>query len=93
MPDIKKLKIGDKIRLLSVPKGDFEQRRREIAQGIDKPGWTADTIELIIAQNPIVEIDAIDDFERPWFTADVIVNGKLEKHTLAIDEDGSWELV
>ena len=50
----KKLKIGDKIQLLSVPKDDLEQRRREIAKGVDNPGWTADIIELIIAQNPIV---------------------------------------
>lgn len=93
MPDIKKLKIGDKIRLLKVPEGDIEQRKREIAKGIDNPGWTANTIELIIAQNPIVEIDTIDDFGRPWFICDITVNGELETHTLAMNEDDAWELV
>ncbi len=91
MLDRKKLKIGDKIRLLRVPQGDLDQRRREIANNIDNPGWTANIIELIIAQNPIVEIDSIDEFGQPWFTSEIMVNGKKEKHTLAINEDESWE--
>ena len=93
MPDRKKMKVGNKIRLLRVPEDDMEQRRSEITKDIDKPGWTANTIELIIAQNPIVEIDSIDDFGSPWFTCELIVNGKLEKHTLAIIDDDSWELI
>jgi hypothetical protein len=92
MQERKNLKIGDKIRLLRVPEGDIEQRRFEIAKEINNPGWTADTIELIIAQYPIVEIDTIDDFGQPWFTCDLIVNGKTETHTLVIGEDDSWEL-
>ena len=93
MPDRKKLKIGDKVRLLHVPKADLEQRKREIKNSTEDAGWTADSIELIIAQNPIVEIDTIDEFEQPWFTCDLMVNGKMEKHTLAIMEDDSWELI
>lgn len=92
MPDRKKLKIGDKIRILSVPESDIKQRRIEIAEGKDNPGWTADIIELIISQNPIVKIDEIDDFGQPWFSCDLMVNGKPEQHTLAIMEDSSWEL-
>ncbi len=92
MPDSKNLKIGDKVRLLCVPAADMEQREREIAQGTANPGWTADIIELIIAQNPIVEIDDIDEFGRPWFTCNLIVEGKTEQHTLAIMENDSWEL-
>ncbi|PHN06973.1 hypothetical protein [Flavilitoribacter nigricans] len=93
MPDRKKLKIGDKIRLLKVPEEDKVQREQEIAQGVEEPGWTADTIERIIAQDPVVEVYTIDDFERPWFTCDIMVNGELETHTLAINEDDSWEMV
>ncbi len=92
MPDIKNLKIGDTIRILKVPEGDIEQRKREIAEGKDNPGWTANTIELIIAQNPIVKIDTIDDYGRPWYICDIIVNGELETHTLAMNEDDLWEL-
>lgn len=93
MPDRTKLKPGDKIRLLSVPLGDIEQRKREIAQQLDHAGWTANTIELIIAQAPIVEIDMIDDFGQAWYTADIIVNGEQETHNLAINEDDSWEMI
>ena len=92
MPDIKNLKVGDKIRVLKVPEGDLKQRRREIAEGIDNPGWTANTIELIIAQNPIVKIESIDEYGRPWYTCDIIVDGELETHTLAMNEDDVWEL-
>ena len=90
MPDRKKLKVGDKIRILRVPLDDVNQRRREIANNINDAGWTANTIELIIAQNPIVEIDSIDDFGQPWFTSNILVNGKIETHNLAVNEDDSW---
>ncbi|MBR9921753.1 MAG: hypothetical protein GYB31_13015 [Bacteroidetes bacterium] len=93
MPDRGKLKIGDKICLLKVPDDDLEQRKKEVAMGIDEAGWTANTIELIIAQNPIVEIDTIDEFGRPWFSCEVMVDGNPEKHTLAINEDDSWRLI
>lgn len=93
MPDRRELKIGDKIRLLRVPLGDIDQRNREIAKNINNPGWTANTIELIIAQNPIVEIDTIDEYGKPWFTSEILVNGKKETHTLSINEDDSWKEV
>ncbi|MCB0707377.1 MAG: hypothetical protein KDC34_18800 [Saprospiraceae bacterium] len=93
MPDRTKLKTGDKIRLLRVPDGDIAQREREIAQGITNPGWTANTIELIISQNPIVEIYDIDEFGQPWFTAEILVDGEAENHSMSLVDDESWELV
>ena len=93
MPDHRKLKIGDKIRILSVPKADIKQRKREIAEGQEMAGWTANTIELIIAQTPIVEIDTITEFGQAWFTCEIRVNGELETHEMAIVDDESWEMV
>ena len=93
MPARLKLKIGDKIRLLSVPKGDVAQREREIKEGIEQPGGTTNTIELIITQQPIVEIDTIDEYGQPWFTVTIWGNGQSQQHTLAIMEDAFWELV
>lgn len=93
MPAYETLKTGDKIRLLKVPDWDLEQRKREIAQGLEDAGWTADTIERIIAQNPIVEIDTIDEFGKPWFTTTIIVGGESQIHELAITEDDSWEKI
>jgi len=91
MPDRSTLKIGDTIRLLNVPEGDMQQRKQEIAKGIENPGWTANILELIIAQQPIVEIDTITEFGQPWFTATISVNGQLEEHNLAIIDNESWD--
>lgn len=66
MADRTKLKIGDEIRLFSVPVGDMEQRRREKKTGVVESAWTANAIELIIAQSPIVKIDSIDEYGQPW---------------------------
>ena len=93
MPNPNQLKIGDKIRLLEVPAADIKQRQREIEHRIENPGWTANTIEIIIQQDPIVEIDFIDEYGAPWYTSEIMVNGTLECHTIAILDEESWELV
>ena len=91
MPDRTKLKIGDRIRLLRVPAGDLEQRERELREGVGDAGWTADTIERILAQDPVVSISSIDEYGLPWFEYELKgVDGKIEYHSLAIMEDESW---
>jgi hypothetical protein len=67
MPDRTQLKIGDRIGLLRIPQGDLEQRERELRAGAEDAGWTADTIERIIAQDPVVTILSIDECGLPWF--------------------------
>jgi hypothetical protein len=92
LPDRTKLRVGDKIRLLTVPQGDLEQREREIHENRADPGWTANTIERIIAQCPVVSIDRIDDDSGPWFDVDIEnEGGEVEEHSLAIMDDDSWE--
>ncbi len=95
MPDPTTLKVGDRIRLLAVPEGDLKQREREIAEGeLDDPGWTADTIERIIAQDAVVTIERIDEYDLPWFDYQLRRDhGMVEEHTIAIVDDESWELV
>ena len=91
MPNRKKLQIGDRIRLLGVPQGDVEQRQRELRDGAEDAGWTADTIERIIAQDPVVTISSIDEYGSPWFGYQLKrTTGEIEKHWLAIMEDESW---
>lgn len=91
MPDRSCLKVGDAIRLLQVPKGDLEQRDRQQRRGDGDAGWTANTIEQILAQNPIVEISWIDEYGYPWFEYHLLCRGgKVEHHALAIMEDESW---
>lgn len=91
MPDRTKLKIGDRIRLLRVPQLDLEERERELRDKVEHAGWTANTIERIIAQDPVVTISWIDEFGSPWFEyALKNDDGGIEHHSLAMMEDESW---
>ena len=92
MPDPSKLKPGDRIRLLAVPELDLLQREREIRDGLDDAGWTADTLERILAQDPVVVISQIDEYGQPWFEYDLKDDsGEIEEHSIAIMEEASWE--
>jgi hypothetical protein len=91
MPDRTLLKVGDRIRLLRVPKLDLEQREREVREGLEDAGWTADTIERMIAQDPVVTISSIDEHGLPWFEYELRrQNGEVEHHSMAIMDDESW---
>lgn len=93
MPDPKTLKIGDRIRILSVPQNDLQQRERELAENTEMPGWTADSIERIIEQSPVVSISRIDEYGCVWYDVAIIgPDGQEEEHSLIVYEDGTWEL-
>lgn len=93
MPDRSKLRVGKRIRLLSVPAADLAQRIRELAESAEMAGWTADTIERIIELDPIVTIDRVDEFGSPWFEVELTdADGTVHYHSLAITEDESWAL-
>ena len=91
MPDRSELRVGDRIRLLAVPACDLAQREREIATGAEMAGWTADAIERIIASDPVVTIDRIDEFGAPWFDVELDSADGIEHHSLTILDDDSWE--
>ncbi len=91
MPDPRKLKPGDKVRLLAVPDGDLKQRRCEIEKGLPDAGWTANTIEKILAQDPVVIIDRIDEYGFPWFDYSLNSADRVEEHSLAISDNASWD--
>jgi len=91
LPDRTKLRVGDRIRLLAVPSADLSQREREIRDGLEDAGWTADTIERILAQQPIVTISSIDEYGSPWFEVELTENdGQIAHHSIAIMDDDSW---
>ena len=93
MPDRTLLKIGDRIRLLRVPPGDLAQRERELRDNVELAGWTADTIERILAQDPVVTISSIDEYGQPWFEYKLrSPSGEVEHHSIAIMEDESWAM-
>lgn len=94
MPDPKTCGIGDRIRILRVPTRDLQQRERELAEGTEFPGWTADTIERIIEQSPIVRISRVDEYGCVWFDASIIgPDGTEEEHSLVVYDDDTWERV
>ncbi len=90
----KNIHVGDGIRILRVPDADLKQREDEIARGADMAGHTADTIDRILAENPIVKIWQIDEFGYPWYEVSLIADdGEPEEHTLMVYDDGTWEKV
>ncbi|MHB0955148.1 MAG: hypothetical protein ACYC0X_02095 [Pirellulaceae bacterium] len=94
MPDPKTLRVGDRIRILRVPDADLRQRENEIADGVEMAGWTADSIERIIAQLPIVRIWQIDEYGCVWYEASIVgPDGTKEEHTLIVYDDDTWEPV
>jgi len=94
VPDPGTLKVGHHIRILRVPDADLRQRNNEMASNAEMPGWTADTIERIIVQSPIVQISRIDDDGCVWYDTSIVgPDGTDEEHTLIIYHDETWEIV
>lgn len=92
MPDWTKLRPGDRIRLLRVPAADLAQRESEIARGAEMAGWTADTLERILATDPVVTIDRVDEYGAPWFDVELkTADGETEYHSLVVVDEDSWE--
>jgi len=90
-PDRSKLRVGDRIRLLTVPECDLSQRQREFVANIERAGWTADTIERIIAADPVMTIDRIDEYGAPWFEVELEEPDGTHYHSLTIPNDHAWE--
>jgi hypothetical protein len=67
MPNPSILHVGDHIRILRVPENDLRQREQELATGAEMAGWTADSIERIIKNHPVVEISEIDAWGCVWY--------------------------
>lgn len=92
MPDPSLLGIGDRIRILRVPENDLQQRERELAEKTEMAGWTADSIERIIQQTPVVRISRIDEDGCVWYDASITgPDGQQEEHSLIVYDDDTWE--
>ncbi len=91
MPDWTKLREGNRVRLIRVPETDLLQRESEIENSCDMAGWTADTLERIISESPVVVIDRIDEQGAPWFEVELTsADGEIEYHLLTITDNDSW---
>jgi hypothetical protein len=87
----RQLRVGDRVRLLCVPESDLRQRERELRDGVETPGWTADTLERILAADPVVTITEVDEYGAPWFEYELAAaDGTAEYHHISIRDDDSW---
>jgi hypothetical protein len=94
LPDPQTLRVGDRIRILRVPDADLRQRENEIDKGAEMAGWTADSIERIIAHAPIVQISHVDEYGCVWYETSIIgPDGTEELHSLIVYDDDTWEPV
>ena len=93
MPNPITLRVGDRIRIMRVPASDLRQRENEIASGAEMAGWTADSIERVIAQTPIVQVSQIDEYGCVWYETTITgPDGTEEFHSLIVYDDDTWEL-
>jgi hypothetical protein len=94
LPDPKVLRVGDRIRILRVPDADLRQRENEIASNAEMAGWTADTIERVILQTPVVRISRVDEDGCVWYDTTITgPEGREEEHSLILYDDDTWEFV
>ena len=58
------------------------------------PGLTADSIERIIEQSPVVSIARVDECGCVWYDTTIIgPGGAKEEHSLIVHDDNTWERV
>jgi hypothetical protein len=89
----RQLRVGDRVRLLRVPESDLRQRVEELRDGAEMARWTANTLERIMAADPVVTIDEVDEYGAPWFHCQLVADdGAIEHHGLTITDDDSWKL-
>ncbi len=85
------LKVWDRILLTKIPKSDIKDYEKN-HPNLDMDDFsTADILDKIIKNNPVVMIDNIDEYWIPWFNANIKTNWEIQYHTLAIIDDDSWE--
>mgnify|MGYP002477624536 FL=1 len=88
MKNFKDLQIWDSIRILSVPEFDLNKNNNS-----DDELNTESIIKKIINVRPVVIIDEIDEYWKPWFYVRLKTEQWLEFHSIALMENDSWELV
>ena len=88
MNNLKNLQVWDSVRILSVPEFDLNKNNNS---GDELN--TESIIKKIINVRPVVIIDEIDEYWKPWFCVRLKTEQWLEFHSIALMENDSWELV
>jgi hypothetical protein len=81
MPDPATLKIGDKIRNVSVPKGDLQA----LVSGSTDLDETVRVLKWMVGKEFVIWM--VDEYGKPWVEVKYLDS---EEHTMAIMEAESW---
>ncbi|MCK6472243.1 MAG: hypothetical protein L6R28_10895 [Planctomycetes bacterium] len=86
MPDPAQLKVGDRIHIVAVPKGDLWA----LESGSDYLEETVRVLKWMVGKEFV--IDWIDPDGKPWVVVDY-PDPEGGEHSMAIMDKESWELV
>ena len=86
MPDPKSLRIGDRIRVLSVPKRDLQ----DLEAGQTHLRDTVEVLTWMVGKE--YEISMIDEYGHPWVEIHDFPSENAE-HSMAILDTESWILL
>jgi hypothetical protein len=84
MPNPKTLKLGDKIRIVSVPKKDLDA----LASGSAYLEETVQVLKWMIGKE--FTIWQVDEFGNPWIEVIGYPDPDGAEHTMAIFDSDSW---
>ena len=98
MKDYRNLKVGDRIKIVSIPKIDIDSRNDQIRRGmkIDPPLDTVRVLQHLKDKKKKCIINEIDDHGHPWIYIQFknkIDHGIMEHHYIAIWDNDSWEQI
>lgn len=86
MPDPHDLKIGDRVKFISLP-----EEWKEPSYGIHRES-RAFMKQLLKRKTP-VRVAMIDEFGTPWIFASTIERGRRHYHSWAITEQTGWRMI
>ena len=85
MPDPKLLKIGDKIKFISVPLEWNYPDYRVFPE-------SKEFMDDLINQGEIVVINRIDEYNNPWFEVVIVRGNSKGENSWAVFESSGWVL-
>ena len=85
MPDWRRLRVGDRVRIVAIPRADAEQYRRT------GDAFTVRVLRRLIRTRSVRTISRIDENGCPWFEYRKRTRGaRTHYHALMIFDDESW---
>ena len=83
MPDPKKLRIGDRVRFVSLPDEWQDPQYRVLPEDVE-------FMESMVARSWPSRVCEVDEFGTPWIAARICKDGEIEYHTWGILEQSGW---